>query len=94
MSFGIAEGQKVPLVGPGGAVESTLAHILLRFWEYQEGHILLSDQELRQYAEEDVRALIALVSQHTHLFNTTIRENLLLASTGGCGGAAGLVTIL
>jgi ABC-type multidrug transport system fused ATPase/permease subunit len=52
---------------------------LLRFWEYQEGHILLGGQELRDYDQEDVRRLIAVVSQHTHLFNATVRENLLLA---------------
>lgn len=79
ISFDLPQGRKVAIVGPSGAGKSTLVSLLLRFWDYQEGHIFLGGQELRLYAQEDVRRLFAVVSQQTHLFNATIRENLLLA---------------
>jgi ABC-type multidrug transport system fused ATPase/permease subunit len=59
-----------------------LAHLLLRVWEYRDGRILLDGRELREYDQETVRSLMAVVSQHTHLFNGSIRDNLLLARPG------------
>jgi ATP-binding cassette subfamily C protein CydC len=52
----------------------------VRFWEYQEGEIRLGGHDLRTYRPEDVRNLIAVVSQDTHLFNATILENLRIAA--------------
>jgi ABC-type multidrug transport system fused ATPase/permease subunit len=72
-------GKHLAVVGPSGAGKSTLANLLLRFWEYQEGQIHLGGWDLRSYSSEDVRRFIAVVSQSTYLFNTTVRENLLLA---------------
>jgi thiol reductant ABC exporter CydC subunit len=77
--FDLPQGGQLAVVGPSGAGKSTLIHLLLRFWDYQGGQILLGGQELRQYAQEQVRQLVAVVSQHTHLFNSTVRDNLLLA---------------
>ncbi|MFN2242712.1 MAG: thiol reductant ABC exporter subunit CydC [Anaerolineae bacterium] len=79
VSFELARGRFVAVVGPSGAGKSTLAYLLLRFWDYQDGHILLDGQELRAYGAGDVRERMAVVSQHTHLFNASIRDNLLLA---------------
>jgi ATP-binding cassette subfamily C protein CydC len=79
ISLTLPPGKTLALVGPSGAGKSTLAHLLLRFWEYQEGKILLGSHDLRQYGAETIRGMMAVVSQQTHLFNTTIRENLLLA---------------
>jgi ATP-binding cassette subfamily C protein CydC len=76
----LEEGEKVALVGPTGSGKSTVASLLLRFREYRQGSIRLGGHELRSYRAEDLRRLIATVSQHTHLFNTTIRENLLIAN--------------
>jgi ABC-type multidrug transport system fused ATPase/permease subunit len=59
-----------------------LLHLLLRFWETQQGQILLGDRELRHYDREELRRMMAVVSQHTHLFHATVRENLLLARPG------------
>ena len=75
----IAQGQRVALVGPSGSGKSTLVKLLVRFWDYQEGQILLGGRALRDYSPEDVRRVMAVVSQQTHLFNTTIRDNLRLA---------------
>jgi ATP-binding cassette subfamily C protein CydC len=67
------------VVGPSGSGKSTLVHLLLRFWEYRQGRILLDGRDLRRFRQEDVRQLMAVVSQNTSLFNGTLRDNLLLA---------------
>lgn len=79
VNFTIPQGHCVALVGPSGAGKSTIANLLLRFWEYEEGHILLDGRELREYRQEDIHRFISVVEQQTHLFNATIRENLLIA---------------
>ncbi len=79
VNFELSPGKCVAIVGPSGAGKSTLVHLLLRFWDYDEGRILLAGRELNLYGQEDLRRSIAVVSQHTHLFNATVRENLLLA---------------
>jgi ATP-binding cassette subfamily C protein CydC len=82
ISFDLPQGGCLALVGPSGVGKSTLVNLLLRFWDYQAGQILLGGRELRQISDEDLRPLMAVVSQRTHLFNTTVRENLLLACPG------------
>jgi ABC-type multidrug transport system fused ATPase/permease subunit len=79
VSFNLPEGGRLAIMGPSGAGKSTLVHLLLRFWEYQAGRIELGGRDLRSYTPEEVRRLIGVVSQQTHLFNTTVRENLLMA---------------
>ncbi|HHJ51731.1 MAG TPA: ABC transporter ATP-binding protein [Caldithrix abyssi] len=72
--------QKIAVVGPSGAGKSTLINLLMRFWNYQQGSIKIGGQEIKDMAQEEVRKLFAVISQHTHLFTGTIRENLLLAN--------------
>jgi ATP-binding cassette subfamily C protein CydC len=79
ISFTLPQGQCLALVGPSGAGKSTVVNLLLRFWDYEQGSILLGGHELRDYRQQDLSQLVSVVSQDTHLFNTTIRENLLLA---------------
>src|SRR5262245_14433530 len=79
VSFGIEPGQTVALVGPSGAGKTTCAQLLLRFWDPTSGRILLDRNELRAFTLDDLHARIALVSQETYLFNTSVRENLRLA---------------
>jgi len=71
-------GSWVALTGDSGSGKSTVAEILLRFRDY-EGSITLGGSELRTLAADDLRLLIAALPQKPHIFNTTIRENLLLA---------------
>ena len=80
LSFRVPAGGRVALVGPSGAGKTTLINLLVRFWEYEEGAILLDGQDLRGYAADDVRALVGVVAQQTHLFHATMRENLLVAN--------------
>ncbi len=79
IDFTLPEGGRLAVVGPSGAGKSTLVNLLLRFWDYTEGEILLDGRDLRAMPQDDVRQQIGVVAQSTHLFNTTIRENLLLA---------------
>lgn len=72
--------QCTALLGPSGSGKTTLAHLLLRFWDYSDGQILLNGRDLCSYPQNHIRQLIAVVAQDTHLFNTSIRQNLLLAN--------------
>ena len=54
-------------------------HLLLRFWEFNEGEISLAGEDLRRYAQDAVRGGIAYVAQDIYLFNASLRDNLLLA---------------
>ena len=69
----------VLLVGPSGSGKSTLLHLLLRYFEYQEGRITLGGRDLHDYKQDDLYKLISVVEQDTHLFNTSIRANLMIA---------------
>lgn len=79
VSFSLPAGSRTAVVGPSGAGKSTLVHLLLRFWEYEAGSIRLGRQELRQFAGEELRSCFSVVSQKTHIFNASIRDNILLA---------------
>ncbi len=79
ISFRVEPGSRVAIVGPSGAGKSTLANLALRFWDPAEGTIRLGGHDLRDYAQEDLRGAIGIVAQDTHLFNETLRGNLLLA---------------
>lgn len=75
-------GQHIAVVGATGSGKSTLVQLLLKFREANTGAVLLNKQPLSAYYGEAWRTQIAVVPQQTHLFNTTIRDNLRLAHTG------------
>lgn len=79
ISFRVAPGESVAIVGPSGAGKSTFLYLLLRFWEYHQGSIRLGSHELKEYDSQDLRNLFSVVSQQSHLFNASIRDNILLA---------------
>jgi ATP-binding cassette subfamily C protein CydCD len=79
VSFGITRGSRIALVGPSGAGKTTVAHLLLRFWDPDAGSLRLLGHDLREYRLDDLRRRIALVAQDTYLFNDTLRANVLLA---------------
>jgi len=80
LSFAVRASQRLAIAGASGAGKTTLVALLLRFWEIAPGAILLDGRDLRDYAADDVRALIAVVPQTPYLFHTTIRDNLLVAA--------------
>jgi ATP-binding cassette subfamily C protein CydC len=79
VSFDVPAGKSIAIVGPSGAGKSTLINLLLRFWDYEAGEITLGGQSLKILNQDDVRKEMALVSQNSYFFNTSIRENLRLA---------------
>ncbi len=79
VSLTLRQGELVALVGPSGAGKSTLVNVIERFLEPESGSVTLGGVDTRQLAPDAVRARIAVISQRTHLFNTTVRQNLLLA---------------
>ncbi len=82
INFDLPPGKRVAIVGPSGAGKSTLVNILVRFWEYSDGKVLLNGHDLREYSQGQVRESIGLLSQNPYLFGDTIRRNLLLANSG------------
>lgn len=80
-SLHIAQGDRVALAGPSGVGKSSVAELLLRFRPYT-GSITIGGTELREMAADDLRRLISVVPQRPHLFDTTIRGNILLANPG------------
>ena len=72
-------GGLLTVVGPSGAGKSTLANALLRFWDYEAGQVLLGGHDLQDIPDEAVHSAIGVVREATHLFNASIRTNLLLA---------------
>ncbi|MFN2213856.1 MAG: thiol reductant ABC exporter subunit CydD [Anaerolineales bacterium] len=80
--FTLPAGKKVAVVGPSGAGKTTLANLLMRFWDYHGGKILLADLQLKGYCQEDARGQFAFVSQQSHFFNSTLADNLRLAKPG------------
>ncbi len=80
VSFKVGRGQTIALVGPSGAGKTTAAHLVMRFWDPSDGSISLNGHDLREYELDDLRQRIALVAQDTYLFNSTLRQNLLVAN--------------
>ena len=81
ISFDIKKGQTVALVGPSGGGKSTLGELMERFYDPQQGDILIDGVSIRDYKQESLRAHMSLVSQDTILFNDTIANNIALGRT-------------
>ena len=70
-------GQKIAFVGSTGAGKTTITNLLNRFYDIQEGEILIDGVEVKKYDGEELRRNIAMVLQDTHLFTGTVKENIL-----------------
>jgi ATP-binding cassette, subfamily C, bacterial CydC len=75
----LTAGRRVALVGPSGAGKSTVASVLLRFRDLSSGTATLGGHDLRDYRADDVRTVIGGCTQDPHIFNGSIRDNVLLA---------------
>ncbi|KAA6411367.1 MAG: iron-sulfur clusters transporter mitochondrial [Lasallia pustulata] len=76
LSLTIPAGKKVAVVGPSGCGKSTILRLLFRFYDVQEGRILIDDQDIRDVTLDSLRKAIAVVPQDTPLFNNTIEHNI------------------
>jgi thiol reductant ABC exporter CydC subunit len=79
VSLRLERGRRIAVVGASGSGKSTIAHLLLRFWDAPSGSILLEGHDLAEWPSDDARARVAFAAQKAHVFTGTLRENLLLA---------------
>lgn len=77
LSFRIHRGEVLALVGPSGGGKTTLTNLLLRFYDVNEGRLLIDGLDIRTYTLASLRGQMALVSQQTILFNDTVRNNIM-----------------
>lgn len=80
LSLNINNGERVALVGKSGSGKSTIANLLPRFYEIQSGTITLDGIPISEFKLSELRSSFAIVSQHVHLFNDTILNNIAYAS--------------
>lgn len=78
VTFTVPAGTQAAVVGASGSGKSTIAALLRRFWEPQHGLIWIDGRDLRDIGSVAARDLIAVVAQHDHPFDTTLRDNLAL----------------
>lgn len=81
-SFEVEKGKTVALVGQSGSGKSTIANLLTRFYDIQEGSIEVDGVEVRDWDMHALRGLIGLVTQDSILFNESIKNNLLIGKPG------------
>jgi ABC-type transport system involved in Fe-S cluster assembly fused permease/ATPase subunit len=76
LSFDVAAGRTVAIVGPSGAGKTTISRLLFRFYDMTGGRILIDGQDIRDVTQTSLRTAIGMVPQDTVLFNDTIRYNI------------------
>lgn len=73
----IEEGKTVALVGPSGGGKTTVCHLIPRFYDIEDGELLIDGKPAESYTRESIRRNIGIVQQDVYLFNSTIRDNIL-----------------
>jgi ABC-type transport system involved in Fe-S cluster assembly fused permease/ATPase subunit len=82
ISFEIPAGKTVAVVGPSGSGKSTLARLLFRFYDVQQGAIVIAEQNIKNVTQASVRQAIGIVPQDTVLFNDTVEYNIAYGKPG------------
>ncbi len=82
VSFRVPKGSTVALVGQSGSGKTTVAHLLMRFYDVTGGRITIDGIDIRDIRLKDLRDLMAIVTQESILFNDTVRNNIALAKPG------------
>jgi ATP-binding cassette subfamily C protein CydCD len=79
LTFNLQPATSIAIVGASGAGKSTIANLILRFWDYEMGEICLGEENVKALNQDEVRERCGYVSQNTYFFNTSIYENLRFA---------------
>lgn len=79
LNLTIPKGSSVALVGPSGGGKSTIANLVPRFYDVNEGSISIDETDIRQFTKNDLRSLMGIVTQDSILFNDTVANNLRIA---------------
>lgn len=79
VTFQVPAGRQAVVLGASGSGKTTLANLLVRFWDPHAGRILIGGCDVQTLSEADLRRWICLISQQAHIFNATVRSNLLVA---------------
>lgn len=80
VSFTVRPGELVALVGPSGAGKTTISQLVARLYDATEGRVMINGVDVRQATKASMRDRIGMVTQDSHLFHETIRDNLLFAN--------------
>jgi len=75
-SANVSPGQKIAIVGPTGAGKTTMVKLLMRFYDVNNGAILIDGHDIKEFKREDLRCMFGMVLQDTWLYNDTIMENI------------------
>ncbi|BCS82244.1 ABC transporter ATP-binding protein [Anaerocellum diazotrophicum] len=75
-SADIKAGQKIAIVGPTGAGKTTIVKLLMRYYDVNDGAILIDGHDIREFKREDLRSFFGMVLQDTWLYNGTIKDNI------------------
>ena len=77
VNFDIPQGETFALVGPSGGGKTTICHLIPRFYDVSDGHILIDGIDIQSVTRESLRRNIGIVQQDIYLFNASIKENIL-----------------
>ena len=77
-SMSVPKGQTIALVGQSGSGKSTIANLITRFYDVNQGHIKIDGTDIREISKQSLRNLMGLVTQDSILFNDSIRNNIAL----------------
>jgi ATP-binding cassette, subfamily B, multidrug efflux pump len=86
-SADVKPGQKIAIVGPTGAGKTTMVKLLMRFYDVDEGAILIDGHNIKEFKREDLRCMFGMVLQDTWLYNDTIMENIRYGYPGASDDA-------
>jgi ATP-binding cassette subfamily B multidrug efflux pump len=77
LNLHIRPGEKIGLVGRSGAGKSTIVNLLLRFYDVEQGRVLIDGQDIAKVTQDSLRAQVGMVTQDTSLLHRSVRDNLL-----------------